>query len=108
MKKKKWIWIIVIACVAVLAVLCIPIRREYKDGGSIEYAAVLYRVTFYHGMLMEEKDENGDVWFYTAQERVKAKPGEWWELGGTEVMICGVTVYDNTGIVKVMDAKEKP
>ena len=90
--KKKWLWCVMIVCVAVLAVLCIPIRRDYEDGGSIEYAAVLYRVTFDHGMLGQETDENGDLWFYTARERVKAKPGEWWEYGGTKAVICGVTV----------------
>ena len=99
--KKKRKWIILIACAVVLAVLCFPIRFSYEDGGSYRYAAVLYRITFYHGMLGQETDENGDLWFYTAKERVKAKPGEWWEFGGTEVVICGVTVYDNTGLRKV-------
>lgn len=98
MKKK---WIIIIACVAVLAVLCIPRRDVIKDGGSIEYAAVLYRVTFYHAIAYEGTDENGDVWFASGSERVKAKPGEWWVFGGTEVQICGFTVYDNTGLRKV-------
>jgi hypothetical protein len=104
--KKKWIRIVVIACVAVLVVLCVPTRYELKDGGSIEYAAVLYRVFFHHGMVPKETDENGDVWFCTARERVKAKPGEWWEFGGMEVQVLGITVYSDTGLRKVSDAEE--
>lgn len=98
--------IIVIACVTVLAVLCFPLRFSYKDGGTVEYLAVLYRVTFYHAIAYEGTDENGDVWFASGSERVKAKPGEWWVFGGTEVQICGFTVYDNTGLRKVADAPE--
>lgn len=105
--KKKWVKTVIIVCVIVLAVLCVPIRLEYKDGGSILYAAVLYRITLYHQIAYEGTDENGDVWFANGSERVKAKPGEWWELGGTEVVICGVTVYDNTGLRKVSDAHEE-
>lgn len=104
--KKKWKWIIPITCAVVLAVLCVPKRYVIKDGGSIMYESVLYRVTYYHGMLGQETDENGDLWFYTAQERVKAKPGEWWEFGGTEVQILGCTVYSNTGLKKVPDAED--
>lgn len=104
--KQKWKWIIPIACAVVLVVLCVPVRREYKDGGSIEYEAVLYRVFFHHGMVPKETDENGDLWFYTAQERIKAKPGEWWEFGGTEVQILACTVYSDTGLRKVSDAEE--
>lgn len=104
--KQKWKWIIPIACAVVLAVLCVPVRREYKDGGSIEYAAVLYRITFYHAIAYEGTDENGDVWFANGSERVKAKPGEWWEFGGTEVQVLGITVYSDTGLRKVSDAEE--
>jgi len=103
--KQKWKWIILIAC-AVLAVLCIPIRFAYKDGGSIGYAAFLYRVTYYHAMPMEETDENGDVWYFTARERVKAEPGEEWELGGTEVQILGIPVYNDVGLRKISETSE--
>ena len=104
--KKKWIWMFVIAGIAVFAVLCIPRRHIIQDGGSIEYEAVLYRIRFYHGIAYEKTDENGDVWFLSGSEHVKAKPGEWWYLGGTKIVICGVTVYDNTELRKGSDAQK--
>jgi hypothetical protein len=104
--KKNRIRIMIIACVAVLVVLCIPTRFAYKDGGSFGYAAFLYRVTYYHAMPPEETDENGDVWYFTERERVKAEPGEEWELGGTEVQILGIPVYNDVGLRKISETSE--
>lgn len=44
MKRKIVIAVIVIA----LAILLFPIRIAYKDGGSVEYKAIIYSVTKYH------------------------------------------------------------
>lgn len=59
--------------VAVAIVLLIPLPTHYKDGGTVEYKAILYSVTNYHSI----RSEGG---FYT----------------GVEVKICGFVVYDNT------------
>lgn len=57
MKKK-----IVIGVVAFFVlVLLIPIRLQMKDGGSVQYKAVLYSVTKYHQIIMEMDDENEGV-----------------------------------------------
>ena len=70
MKKKKLIIMIIIA-VAVLAVLLIPHKYLYKDGGTVEYSAVLYSVTDYHA-LADNVDENGEIQHgYTVGKTVK-------------------------------------
>ncbi len=69
MKKKIIVGIVIVLFV----VLLIPLPLYYKDGGSVEYHAVIYSVTNYHA----EKDEGG---FDT----------------GIEVKIFGKTVYDST------------
>lgn len=44
---KRRIAVIVIIVVA-LAILLVPCRLQYKDGGSVEYKAVTYSITKYH------------------------------------------------------------
>ena len=44
MKKKKINFIVVI----ILILALIPIPMKLKDGGSVEYKAILYEVTKYH------------------------------------------------------------
>lgn len=57
MKKK-----IVIGVVAFFVlVLLTPVRLQMKDGGSVQYKAVLYSVTKYHQIVMEMDDENEGV-----------------------------------------------
>lgn len=51
MKKKI---IISIIAVIIAAVLLIPIPIRYKDGGTVEYSAVLWGVTKHHSIA--EKD----------------------------------------------------
>lgn len=48
MKKKA----IIITAIILAAVMLIPIPIFYKDGGSVEYAAVLYSVTKVHQISM--------------------------------------------------------
>lgn len=54
MKKK----IVIAIVVFFMLVLLIPIRMQMKDGGSVQYKAVLYTVTKYHQITMEIKDKN--------------------------------------------------
>ena len=46
MKKTKRMIVLLI----VLVVLLIPMRFAFKDGGTVEYHAVLYRLTFHHSI----------------------------------------------------------
>lgn len=71
MKKKKKLIIIIIIAAVVLAVLLIPHKYLYKDGGTVEYSAVLYSVTNYHA-LADNVDENGEIQHgYTVGKTVK-------------------------------------
>lgn len=64
----------VIVILAVLALL-LPVRLVYKDGGSVEYRAILYSVTKRH----ELADQNGQEGF----------------LVGTEVKLLSFEVYND-------------
>jgi hypothetical protein len=69
MKRKIIVGIIIV----LLFVLLIPFPLRYKDGGTVEYHAVLYSVTNFHSM----KTGGG---FYT----------------GIQVKVLGISVCDNT------------
>lgn len=69
MKRKVIVGIIIV----LLIVLLIPLPLRYKDGGTVEYRAVLYSVTNYHSLKAEEG-------YYT----------------GIQVKILGILVYDST------------
>ncbi|MDY6072028.1 MAG: hypothetical protein SPI44_04045, partial [Bacilli bacterium] len=74
MKKK----IMVIVC-AVLVVMLIPIKTHLKDGGTIQYKSILYKINKVHRLI-----ENGfDI--------------------GTEIEILGFKVFDN--VESVYDKK---
>lgn len=55
MKKKVIISIIVV----LLLLALIPIPMRLKDGGSIEYRALLYKVTKYHQIALTKEYESG-------------------------------------------------
>ena len=76
-KKKKVIHSIIII-VALIIILC-PIPFHYKDGGTVEYKALVYSVTDYHSIYSEE--------------------GEY--LIGISVEIFGIEVFDNTRVEKI-------
>ena len=59
MKKKK---IIIIVAILVFILMLIPIPNRLKDGGSVEYNAVLYQYTKIHRL--SEKSSTGyeDGW----------------------------------------------
>ncbi len=69
MKKKKWIIAFVFL---VLTILLIPIPQHLKDGGSVVYTALLYRITKVH--------------------RLSEKGGN---LEGIEIEIFGKKIYSN-------------
>ncbi len=54
MKKKK---ILIIAIIVLLVILLFPIPMKLKDGGSIEFKALLYSVTKYHKLALENSDK---------------------------------------------------
>lgn len=75
MKKK----IIIIACV-ILVIMLIPVRLQLKDGGTVEYKSILYKVSKVHRLI----DDGYDI--------------------GTEIRILGFKVFDN--VESVYDKKE--
>lgn len=74
MKKKKTLVVTVVAFVLLL--LLIPIRKNYKDGGSVGYKAALYEVIKLHKL-----DGNDETNLY---------------IEGIEIKILGMTVYRDT------------
>lgn len=48
MNRKTKAAVIIAVVVVALAILLIPCRIQYKDGGSVEYKAVTYSITKYH------------------------------------------------------------
>jgi len=72
MKKK----IIIGICILVAIVLLIPIPMRLKDGGTVVYNAILYRVENVH-RINPEATSNDDY------------------LEGTIVKILGIEVYNN-------------
>ncbi len=77
-KKKVILWIVVAAAVLTLAVLCFPIKFQIRDGGTVVYKAILYKVYRSHSMQADTTD--GDMAF----------------IAGMIVEILGVKVYDST------------
>lgn len=71
MKKK----VCIIAIIIFLLILLIPIPLHYKDGGTVEYKAILYSVKNNHYMT-----DGGN-------------------MIGTEVRILWFTVYDDTEFI---------
>lgn len=58
MKKK----IIALVIIAVLLVLLFPMRTQLKDGGTVEYKAMLYKVSRVQRLIStEEMEQEGKV-----------------------------------------------
>lgn len=55
MKKKVIIAIVIVA----LIILLFPIRMQLRDGGTVEYKALLYKVSKVHSLTSIEEMENG-------------------------------------------------
>lgn len=61
MKNKKVL--IIVFSIIIFVVLLFPIRTSYKDGGTIEYRAILYNLKFWHAI-----DNRYPSGFYEATE----------------------------------------
>jgi len=58
MKKK----IVTVVLLLLLVVLLFPIRTQLQDGGTVQYTAVLYRVSKVHKLIsIEEMEQEGKV-----------------------------------------------
>lgn len=79
--KKRRIIVVIAVVLAVLALVPIPVG--YKDGGSVEYKALLYSVTKRHSITSQEVG-GGYVGGYDI---------------GTIVKILGFKVYDDVEFV---------
>lgn len=77
--KKRYI---LIAVAVILLILLVPIPKQFDDGGSKQYSALIYTVTDYHSML-RGTEHDGKV----------IKEGY---IIGREVELFGQTVYDST------------
>ncbi len=82
MKKKS----IVILIIIIGLILLIPIPMKLKDGGSIEFKAILYTITKYHRLTVEED-------------------GEAQYIDGIGIEILGMEVYNNTDKSEVKERK---
>lgn len=75
MKKK----VIILICV-ILVIMLIPVRLQLKDGGTVEYKSILYKISKVHRLI----DNGFDI--------------------GTEIRILGFKVFDN--VESVYEKKE--
>lgn len=55
MKKR----VVVIIAAVLLVILLFPIKQSLKDGGTVEYNAILYSVVKEHSMTLSEQGEKG-------------------------------------------------
>lgn len=59
MKKKVLITIVI---VAIILILLFPIRLQLKDGGTVQYRALLYKVSKIHRLIsIEEMEKEGKI-----------------------------------------------
>ena len=70
-----------VLAVIMLALMLIPIKLDYNDGGTVAYSAVLWQVERPHRIIEEE---NGQIAYL---------------VGARVTLLCGlITVYDDTYI----------
>ena len=77
--KKKRRKIILIVCAVLLILMLIPIRYHAKDGGTVEWRAIIYSVYDMH-----------------ADAGIEAETGKNLYTVGTRIELLGFTVLDNT------------
>lgn len=82
MKKKA----IIILIIIIGLILLIPIPMKLKDGGSIEFKAILYTITKYHRLTVEKDREDQYI-------------------DGIGIEILGMEVYNNTDKSEVKERK---
>lgn len=71
----------IIAVLAVLIIMLIPIKLQYKDGGTVKYNAVLYSITKHH-----------EIYFIPGDSK------DGYNIG-TTIRILWFDVYDNVEFV---------
>jgi len=68
MNKKMMIVVVVI----IVFILLFPIRNQLKDGGTVEYKALLYKISNVHRLsTMEEMDQEGKIKEYDDGIRIE-------------------------------------
>ena len=77
MKKK----IIIVIIIIVLLIFLVPIPNHLRDGGTVEYKALLYKVTKVHRLISNEEIEN--------TEQIKEY------ADGVIIEILGFEIYNN-------------
>jgi len=81
MKKNTKRVLAAVLAVIMLALMLIPIKLDYNDGGTVAYSAVLWQVELPHRIIVEE---NGQIGYL---------------VGARVTLLCGlITVYDDTYI----------
>ena len=79
----------IIAVLAVLIIMLIPIKSQYRDGGTVKYNAILYGITKHHAIYSERNSPSGKVGYNI----------------GTTVRILWFDVYDNVKFVPLEENK---
>ncbi|XCP85523.1 hypothetical protein ABXS75_01595 [Roseburia hominis] len=77
MKKKLAIVVIII----ILLILLFPIRHQLKDGGTVEYKSLSYKISKVHSLITEEEME----------KEGKVKPYD----DGFIIEILGFEIFNN-------------
>lgn len=73
--------------VIILGNLLIPAKNGYSDGGTVEYRALVYKITKYHRITMD---------IISIENVQYSHPGNISYLVGTEVTVLGHTIYDSS------------
>lgn len=78
---KKKVIIVTVMVIVVLLILLFPIRNQLKDGGTIEYRALLYKISKVHSLIsIEEMEREGKIKEYD---------------DGIIIEILGFEIYNN-------------
>lgn len=73
--------VIIVLIVVVLLILLFPIRLQLRDGGTVEYKALLYKVSNVHRLIsLEEMENEGKVKEYD---------------DGIVIEILGIEIFNN-------------
>lgn len=63
--KGKWVYekkVIIVSIVVILLILLFPIRNQLKDGGTVEYKALVYKVSKFKKLIsIEEMEKEGKI-----------------------------------------------
>ncbi len=63
MKFKKKSVIITIVLLATLILLCIPMKTQFNDGGTVVYSALAYKVIVWHAIIAEGQFKSGTEFY---------------------------------------------